>query len=417
MVTTTTLARRPSSRGTTGAGLGQRGVTLWCIGGTVVRMWRRQFMTGTGLVGVGAVAGLAGCEPASRPARRDLEIPATAPSPRPGDWAAARAQFDLDPELSHFSAFVLAPHPAPVRAAIERHRRGMDRDAVGYLHANERRLEAEVRAAAAAYLGAARDEIALTDSTTMGLGLLYGGIRLRPDQEILSTEHDFYATGEALRLRAERTGAAVRRVALYREIGSVTAGEILGSVRAALRLPRLRLPQVAVRPARHRLRVGQARGLGPGHRDHSQLRQPLHRRLDRRRHATDPARSGDDPWRLPLLRAPLGAGRGVPPPGNPRAPAGRRSRPRPGAPARRRPGHDAPRPAGHPGRRRPLGGHRLLRRRRPASRQNGRAPAAAARRGQRHALRPGARPPRYQHRHRPRRRRAGAARRPLPRLT
>jgi selenocysteine lyase/cysteine desulfurase len=203
-------------------------------------MRRRQFMTGTGLVGVGAVAGLAGCEPASRPARRDLEIPATAPSPRPGDWAAARAQFDLDPELSHFSAFVLAPHPAPVRAAIERHRRGMDRDAVGYLHANEGRLEAEVRAAAAAYLGAARDEIALTDSTTMGLGLLYGGIRLRPDQEILTTEHDFYATGEALRLRAERTGAAVRRVALYREIGSVTAGEILGSVRAALR-PRTRV--------------------------------------------------------------------------------------------------------------------------------------------------------------------------------
>ncbi|HEX6675155.1 MAG TPA: aminotransferase class V-fold PLP-dependent enzyme [Actinomycetes bacterium] len=203
-------------------------------------MRRRQFIAGTGLVGAGAVAGLAGCEPAPRAARRDQETPATAPAPRPGDWAAARAQFDLDPTLSHFSAFVLAPHPAPVRDAIERHRRGMDRDAVGYLHANEGRLEAEVRSAAAEYLGAARDELALTDSTTMGLGLLYGGIRLRPDQEVVTTEHDFYATHEALRLRAERTGAAVRRVALYEEAASVTAAEVLGSVRAALR-PRTRV--------------------------------------------------------------------------------------------------------------------------------------------------------------------------------
>jgi selenocysteine lyase/cysteine desulfurase len=202
-------------------------------------MRRRQFMAGTGLVGAGAVAGLAGCEP-RRPAGRVEDTATTVPALRQGDWAAVRAQFDLDPGLSHFAAFVLAPHPAPVRAAIERHRRGMDRDAVGYLHANQGPLDAEVRAAAAGYLGAAKDEIAFTDSTTMGLGLLYGGIRLRPDQEILTTEHDFYATGEALRLRAERTGAAVRRVALYRQAGSVTATEILERVRSSLR-PRTRV--------------------------------------------------------------------------------------------------------------------------------------------------------------------------------
>lgn len=195
-------------------------------------MRRRQFIAGTGLVGAGAVAGLAGCEP-DRPAPAR---PATAAAqPNLSSWDGVRAQFDLDPSLSHFSAFVLAPHPAPVRAAIEKHRRGMDRDPVGYLHANEGRLDGEVRASAADYLGADKDEIALTDSTTMGLGLLYGGIRLREGQEILTTQHDFYATHEALRLRAERTGAAVRRVPLYREIGSVTEDEILDSIRSAVR--------------------------------------------------------------------------------------------------------------------------------------------------------------------------------------
>ena len=62
-----------------------------------------------------------------------------------------------------------------------------------------------------------RGQIALTDSTTMGLGLLYTGLRLRAGDEVLTTEHDFYATHESLRLRAARDGvdrapgAALRR--------------------------------------------------------------------------------------------------------------------------------------------------------------------------------------------------------------
>ena len=42
-------------------------------------------------------------------------------------------------------------------------------------------------------------EFAFTDSTTMGLGLVYGGIRIegRP----VATAHDFYSTHESLRLR------------------------------------------------------------------------------------------------------------------------------------------------------------------------------------------------------------------------
>lgn len=69
----------------------------------------------------------------------------------------------------------------------------------------------EVYAAAAEYLAVANHAvIALTDSTTMGLGLLHGGLGLREGQEILTTVHDHYSTANSLRLRAERTGAAVR---------------------------------------------------------------------------------------------------------------------------------------------------------------------------------------------------------------
>jgi selenocysteine lyase/cysteine desulfurase len=85
--------------------------------------------------------------------------------------------------------------------------------------------------AAAGYLGVAPEEIALTGSTTMGLALLYATLRLRPGEEILTTEHDFYSTHEALRLRAEATGATVRRVRLYDEPSSASVDGIVAAVR------------------------------------------------------------------------------------------------------------------------------------------------------------------------------------------
>jgi selenocysteine lyase/cysteine desulfurase len=142
-------------------------------------------------------------------------------------WSAVRAQFALDPRRIHLASFLLAAHPRPVREAIERHRRGLDRDAVTYLHTNEGRLTEEARSAAGRYLGVPADEVALTDSTTMGLGLLYARLALRPDDEVLTSEHDFYATHEALRL----SGATVRRVRLYDDPRRASADEIVTRLR------------------------------------------------------------------------------------------------------------------------------------------------------------------------------------------
>jgi len=146
----------------------------------------------------------------------------------PGDWASVRDQFPLTPDLRHFAAFVLAAHPAPVAAAIERHRRGLDEDTNGYLAATEADAESAVRTAAGEYLDAPPGDIALTDSTTMGLGLVYGGLRLGPGQEVVTTEHDFYSTHEALRLQAERTGATVRRVRLYDDPADASVDGLVG---------------------------------------------------------------------------------------------------------------------------------------------------------------------------------------------
>jgi len=161
----------------------------------------------------------------------------------PPDWKAVRDQFSLSRDLIHLAGFFLASHPGPVREAIERHRAGLDADPIGYWFAHEKTQEAAVLKAAAGYLGVSPTEIALTDSTTMGLGLLYGGLALKADQEILTTTHDHYSTETSLRLRAERSGATVRRIPLYEELRKVTQENLVETLVKAVR-PRTRIVAV-----------------------------------------------------------------------------------------------------------------------------------------------------------------------------
>ena len=190
-------------------------------------MERRVFFKQAGLA-LGALPMLGATAPLGTPA-------VDAPRPfDPTDWDSVRDQFALTRAHVHMASFLLASHPRPVAEAIERHRRGFDADPVTYWEEHFMTAEPEVEAAAADYLGVDPAHVALTDSTTMGLGLLYGGLRLRPDDEILTTPHDHYATFEALRLRAERTGAAVRRVALYDDPAQTSVDEVVGRMRAAL---------------------------------------------------------------------------------------------------------------------------------------------------------------------------------------
>ncbi|MCW3842278.1 aminotransferase class V-fold PLP-dependent enzyme [Micromonospora yasonensis] len=199
---------------------------------------RMQF-TRRSLLGVTAAAGVtglaAGCELDQPPAAAGGAGSASgAPAFDPASWESVRAQFALDRSRAHLATFVFAAHPAPVRAAVAAYRDGLDRDAVGYLGANEEQLDKGVLAAAAGHLDTPAEQIALTDSTTMGLGLVYTAVRLGTGDEVLTTEHDFYATHESLRLRAARDGVKVRRVRLYRDPAAASVDEIVSNLAAAV---------------------------------------------------------------------------------------------------------------------------------------------------------------------------------------
>jgi selenocysteine lyase/cysteine desulfurase len=194
-----------------------------------VALTRRDLLAGGAVAAGAAVA--AGC--GGQGERTEPAAAAPNPAARKEDlstWAGVRADLPLDPKLRHFTAFLLAPHPRPVQAEIERHRRLLDADPEGYLRAADQRVD--VAGAAAKYLGGGRDDIALTTSTTMGLAILYRALRLSPGEEILSTVHDHFATDESLRL----SGGRVRRVRLYDKDAPANAStdEIVSRLRAGI---------------------------------------------------------------------------------------------------------------------------------------------------------------------------------------
>ena len=183
---------------------------------------------------------------AAVPGRLLAAVAAETPGlPDLSDWGRVRAQFDLDPSWMHFASFFIASHPAPVRAAIDGYRRAIDRNPFavvehGMFGPDEDNLPLRVQREVAAYIGARPEEVALTGNTTTGLALVYQGLRLKPGDEILVTEHDHYSHHESVRLAAARNGARVRRVSLFDDSASATTDGIIAALRRAI-TPRTRV--------------------------------------------------------------------------------------------------------------------------------------------------------------------------------
>ncbi|MFC3713820.1 aminotransferase class V-fold PLP-dependent enzyme [Sphingoaurantiacus capsulatus] len=147
-----------------------------------------------------------------------------------GDWADFRALFAIDPEWIDMSAMLLTSHPQPVANAIAKYREALDNNPAIYLRDNNDRLQEGARSAAGAYLGIAGENIALTDSTTQSVALVYRGLKLKAGQDVLTTTRDYYVSHEALRVAADRSGATVRKIPLYETLDGITAEALADSV-------------------------------------------------------------------------------------------------------------------------------------------------------------------------------------------
>ncbi|MBF6029093.1 aminotransferase class V-fold PLP-dependent enzyme [Pseudomonas sp. P115] len=163
---------------------------------------------------------------------------ANLPPSTQASWAGLKGLFDQDPSYIHFSNFLVTSHPKPVRDAIERYRQQIDRNpglAMDWNLEETWKREGQVREWAGRYLNATPAQIALTSSTSEGLAMIYGGIEVRPDQEILTTVHEHYATQHSLDFRVRKQATQVRRIKLFEHANSVSADEVLGNIQRSIR--------------------------------------------------------------------------------------------------------------------------------------------------------------------------------------
>ncbi|AYG45897.1 aminotransferase class V-fold PLP-dependent enzyme [Pseudomonas sp. Leaf58] len=191
---------------------------------------RRTFLKQAGLLA--AALPLSGPGPLLPAAHAAPAKPATA-----DDWAAFRGLFELDPTYAHFANFLITSHPRPVREAIEALRARFDRHParmVDWDSQSEWKHEAAVREWAARYLEVTPRQIALTGSTTEGLGLIYGGLKIAPGQEILTTVHEHSAARHTLGFRTTRDGTPVRRLRLFDDPAKVSSDQVLATIAGAI---------------------------------------------------------------------------------------------------------------------------------------------------------------------------------------
>ena len=188
---------------------------------------RRNFLKSTGLALGAAGLSQAGHALASSPAE-------PAPDLASADWPAIQQQFPLQPDYIHMAGFLLTSHPKPVAEAINRYRQWLDANPANILLQKEDPLEHATLEAAADYINDSADNIALVESTTVGVATLYGGIAINADQQILTTDHDHYVTFTSLDMTVKRTGASLKRIALYDKPAEASVEQILARLKASI---------------------------------------------------------------------------------------------------------------------------------------------------------------------------------------
>ena len=174
-----------------------------------------------------------------------VRFPHVSPRPRPlrspseaVDWLAVRELFPLASDWTHLSSFLFVSHPKPVADAIDHFRKKLDSDPMwieiaAFTDAEGRPFVA-VKRALADYVGGSPAEIALTSNTTTALAMAYHGLRIRRDQEIVTTEHDHYSHHESIRYAAARSGCGVRYIPLFDTPAAARAGDIVDRIARAI---------------------------------------------------------------------------------------------------------------------------------------------------------------------------------------
>src|SRR5574342_631097 len=117
-------------------------------------------------------------------------------------------QFLLDPNVIFLNHGSFGATPAPVFDAYQSWQRELERQPVEFLGRRATDLLAGSRAALAEYLGVQRDELVYVTNATMGVNIVTRSLPLGPEDEVLSTDHEYGACDRTWRFLAQKFGFA-----------------------------------------------------------------------------------------------------------------------------------------------------------------------------------------------------------------
>ncbi|MEU7617012.1 aminotransferase class V-fold PLP-dependent enzyme [Micromonospora rifamycinica] len=156
------------------------------------------------------------------------------PEPIPG----ARLLFTLDPSVSYLNHGAFGAVPLGVQRTQQRLRDEMEANPQRFFGQALIDRLAHTRRHLAAFLGADPEGTALVGNTTTGVAVVLQSLGLRPDDEVLGTDHGYGAVNLSVARECRRTGATTRALHLPR---SASDAQIVEIVRAGIRPGRTRL--------------------------------------------------------------------------------------------------------------------------------------------------------------------------------
>jgi len=151
-------------------------------------------------------------------------------------------QWALDPSIDFLNHGSFGACPRAVLAAQLEWRERMEAEPVAFLARDLESQLDEARAAVGTFVGADPDDLAFVANATSGIATILRSVRFAPGDELLTTDHEYNAALNALRLAADRDGAVVTVVRLPFPLDDPVAVE--AAILAAVS-PRTRLAMVS----------------------------------------------------------------------------------------------------------------------------------------------------------------------------
>ncbi len=170
---------------------------------------------------------------------RKPSLPAESGKADDGESAAVwRERFLLDPEVAFLNHGSFGATPRAVFDAYQRWQGELERQPVEFLGRRFPALLSEARAALASHVGASATDLVYVPNATVALNIVAHSLRLRPGDEVVSTDHEYGAMDRMWRILCRRQDAVYRPVPIPLPV--TTAGDLIERVWAAV-TPRTRV--------------------------------------------------------------------------------------------------------------------------------------------------------------------------------